>query len=99
MENSLPHFWKIKCLFMEKYLPFTTPMRNKFQIMKLGLILVGTAELNELFDAIIMQYRLILNFFKLEDAGMVLIRGAKEKGDVRSADLDNAFALGSSIKD
>ena len=76
---------------------FHTPMRNKFHIKKLGLILVGAAELPELFDAVITQYRLILNFFKLEDAGMVLVRGAKEKGDVRSEDLVKAFKLGKSI--
>ena len=76
---------------------FHTPMRNKFHIKKLGLILVGAAELPELFDAVITQYRLILNFFKLEDAGMVLVRGAKEKGDVRSEDLNKAFKLGKSI--
>lgn len=59
-----------------------TPMRNQFKIKHMGLILVGAAELPELFDSIIAQYRLILNFFKLEDIGMVLARGAKEKGDV-----------------
>ncbi len=76
-----------------------TPMRNRFHIKRLGLILVGAAELPELFDAIITQYRLILSFFKLEDAGMVLVRGAKEKGDIKSEDLDKAFVLGESIKD
>ena len=75
-----------------------TPMRNRFHIKKLGLILVGAAELPELFDAIITEYRLILSFFKLEDAGMVLIRGAKEKGDVKDEDLNKAFILGESIK-
>lgn len=40
--------------------------------------LAGAATLPELFDAIITQYRFALNFFKLEDAGMVLERGAKE---------------------
>ena len=75
-----------------------TPMRNRFHIKKLGLILVGAAELPELFDAIITEYRLILSFFKLEDAGMVLIRGAKEKGDAKDEDLNKAFILGESIK-
>ena len=50
-----------------------------------------------MFDAIITQYRLILRFFHLEDAGMVLVRGAKDKGDVREEDLDKAFRLGRSI--
>ena len=75
------------------------PMRSRFNIKKLGLILVGAAELPELFDAIITQYRLVLRFFKLEDAGMVLIRGAREKGEVKDEDLAQAFQLGESITD
>ncbi len=74
-----------------------TPMRNRFNIEKLGLILVGAAELPELFDSIIAQYRLVLNFFKIEDAGMVLVRGAREKGDLKEKDLDKAFNLGKSL--
>ena len=72
-----------------------TPMRNDFKVKKLALILVGAAVLPELFDSIKIQYQLVLNFFKLEDAGMVLVRGAKDKGDVRKTDvLDEAYQLG-----
>ena len=74
-----------------------TPLRNSFNIKKLGLILVGAATLPELFDAIITQYKLVLNFFKLEDAGSVLVRGAKEKGEVSEEDLKKAFELGKSL--
>lgn len=74
-----------------------TPMRNLFPIKKLGLILVGAAELPELFDSIITQYRLVLNFFHLEDAGMVLVRGVREKGAVKEDDLKNAYDFGRSI--
>ncbi len=49
----------------------------------LALLLVEAAELPELFDAIKLQYQLILNFFHLEDAGMVLVRGVKDKGDIK----------------
>ena len=62
------------------------PRRDTFNIKKLAMILVGAATLPELFDAILMQYKLVLNFFKLEDGGTVLVRGAKEKGDVRQGD-------------
>ena len=48
-----------------------TPMRNDFPIRKLGLILVGAAELPDLFDPIILQYRMILRFFHLEEARVV----------------------------
>ena len=74
-----------------------TPKRNQFHIKKLALILVGAAQLPELFDSIISQYRLILSFFHLEDAGMVLIRGARDKGVVTDEDLEKAYKLGMSI--
>lgn len=75
-----------------------TPMRDEFAIKKLALILVGAAEIPALFDPIIMQYRLVLNFFHLEDAGMVLVSGTKDIGDVRKGNgLQQAFELGKSI--
>lgn len=74
-----------------------TPMRNSFHIKQLGLILVGAAELPELFDSIIRQYEMILNFFSIDDAGKVLVRGAREKGDVTDDDLTSAFRFGQSI--
>ena len=78
---------------------FHTPMRNEFPIKKLALILVGAATLPELFDSIKLQYRLVLSFFHLEDAGMVLVRGAKDIGDVKNTDgLDRAYKLGISIE-
>ncbi|MDE7433391.1 MAG: flavodoxin family protein [Lachnospiraceae bacterium] len=76
-----------------------TPMRNEFSIKKLALLLVGAAELPKLFDAIKLQYQLILNFFHLEDAGMVLVRGVKDKGDINgNAALKETYNLGLSIK-
>lgn len=76
-----------------------TPMRNEFKIKRLALILVGAATLPELFDSIKIQYRLILNFFHLEDAGMVLVQGVKDKGDVNNSDgLQKAYELGKSME-
>ena len=75
-----------------------TPMRDTFRIKKLALLLVGAATLPELFDAIKVQYRLLLNYFHLEDAGMVLVRGVRDKGDIKNTDaLDEAYALGQTI--
>ena len=52
----------------------------------------------ELFDAIKLQYQLILNFFHLEDVGMVLVRGVKDKGDIKgNLALKEAYDLGRSI--
>jgi multimeric flavodoxin WrbA len=76
-----------------------TPMRNEFHIKKLALLLVGAATLPELFDPIKLQYQLILNFFNLENVGMVLVRGVKEKGDILRTDaLKEAYNLGLSIE-
>ena len=73
------------------------PARNMFKMKKLGMILVGAATLPELFDSILVQQKLILNFFHLEDAGTVLVRGAREKGAVSRGDLDRAFEFGRSM--
>lgn len=75
-----------------------TPMRNTFNIKKLGLLLVGAAELPNLFDPILMQYQMVLDFFKLDSIGMVLVRGVKNIGDIEnSSSLKKAYELGTSI--
>lgn len=76
-----------------------TPMRNEFQIKKLALLLVGAATLPNLFDAIKLQYQLVLEFFHLESIGMVLVRGVREKGDIEgNVALKEAYDLGVSIE-
>ena len=41
---------------------------------------------------------LCVNFFHLEDCGKILVRGVKEKGDIKNANaLKEAFSLGTSI--
>ena len=73
-------------------------MRNEFHIKKLALLLVGAASLPNLFDAIKLQYQLVLDFFHLENIGMVLVRGVKEKGDIEGNEaLNEAYELGLSI--
>ena len=75
-----------------------TPMRNTFTVKKLALLLVGAASLPQLFDSILLQYKLTLDFFHLESIGEVLMRGVKEKGDIKNTDaLKIAFKLGASI--
>ncbi len=76
---------------------FHNPIRDSFHIKKMALILVGGASLPTLFDAILTEYQHCLNFFKMEDAGQVLVRGAREKGDVGSEDLKKSFELGCSL--
>ena len=75
-----------------------TPMRNTFHIKKLGLLLVGAAELQNLFEPILMQYQMVLNFFSLENIGSVLVRGVRDIGDIENNfALKDAYELGSSI--
>ncbi len=74
------------------------PIRDSFQISQMALIAVGAATLPELFDAILAEYRLCLNFFKLEDRGTLLVRGVKEKGEVAVTEyINQAKELGASI--
>ena len=75
-----------------------TPMRNSFAIRKLVLLLVGAANLPNLFDPILLQYKMILDFFHLQDCGKVLVSGVKDKGDIFGHPaLDEAYRLGQSI--
>ena len=77
---------------------FHNPIRDSFHIKKMALLLVGAATLPELFDAILTEYNLCLKFFNLEDAGKILVRGVKDKGDIKNTDaLNEAYMFGCSI--
>jgi len=77
---------------------FHNPIRDSFHIKKMALLLVGAASLPELFDAILTEYNLCLKFFNMEDAGKVLVRGVKDKGDIKNTDaLNDAYMFGCSI--
>ena len=75
------------------------PVRNTFGIKRLGLLLVGAAELPDLFDSILSQYELVLRFFKLDSIGTVLVRGVKDVGDIDgNPALEEAYELGASLR-
>ena len=77
---------------------FHNPIRDTFHIKKMALLLVGAATLPELFDAILTEYNLGLKYFNIEDAGKVLVRGVKDKGDIKGTSfLEDAYQLGISI--
>ena len=77
---------------------FHNPIRDSFHIKKMALLLVGAATLPELFDAILAEYNLCLKFFSIEDAGKVLVREVKDKGDIMGTSfLEDAYQLGTSI--
>ena len=77
---------------------FHNPIRDSFHIKKMALLLVGAATLPNLFDAILTEYNLCLKFFNIEDAGKILVRGVKDKGDIKGRHfLEEAYQLGTSI--
>ena len=77
---------------------FHNPIRDTFHIKKVALLLVGAASLPELFDAILTEYNLCLKFFNIEDAGKVLVRGVKDKGDIKNTNaLNEAYQFGLSL--
>ena len=77
---------------------FHNPIRDSFHIKKMALLLVGAATLPELFDAILTEYNLCLNFFDIEDAGKVLVRGIKDKGDIKGTHfIEDSYQLGASL--
>lgn len=76
-----------------------TPMRNTFHIKKPGLLIVGAAQLPNLFDPILIQYQMVLDFFKLESIGTVLVRGVNDIGDIDgNSALKEAYDMGVSIE-
>ena len=92
------YFYSISAQFKAVIDRFHNPIRDTFHIKKMAILLVGAASLPELFDAILTEYNLCLKFFDIEDAGKVLVRGVKDKGDINNTDaLNEAYTLGLSI--
>lgn len=76
-----------------------SPIRNGFKVKELALLLVAADTIPEVFDSILVQYRSVLNYFHLADAGKILVRGVGEKGAIRgNPALEEARALGASIR-
>lgn len=77
---------------------FHAPVRDAFGIRYAALLAVGAATLPDLFDPMLMQYRMALRFFGLEDLGAVLADGIRGKGDIAGDPaLERAFELGRSL--
>lgn len=60
---SLVYFYGISAQLKAVVERLHTPMRNKFKIKKMVLLLVAGAALPSVFDSIKVQYQLILDFF------------------------------------
>lgn len=75
-----------------------TPMREKFKIKKMALLMAGAASIPNLFDAVKVQYQMVLDYFKIENAGMVLADKVKDKGDILgNKALEDAYNLGKNL--
>ena len=71
---------------------------DRFHIQKLALLLVGGATLPTLFDAILCQYQMILDYFRLSDGGRVLVSGVRAPGEIAGhPELQAAYALGKNL--
>lgn len=75
------------------------PVRDTFKIKQIALLCAAASSKPQVFDAIKKQYELLCDFFDLEDVGMVLAGGQKEKcGEAIRPYTDLAFQLGKSIR-
>lgn len=75
------------------------PIRNDFKISRLGLMLVGAASRPDLFDAVKLQYEMLLQFFNLESIGELCVPSVKDKGDVKKTTaVLKAYEWGKSLK-
>jgi len=75
------------------------PARNVLKVKKLGLLLVAADTLPAVFDAIKLQYQLILAYFHLENVGEVLAYGVEAVGDIKGKPvLEEAYLLGREVK-
>lgn len=75
-----------------------TPMRNTFTVKNMALLLVAGASLPQVFDSILVQYKLVCDFFNLNDLGKVLVSNVREKGAIKdNPSLNEAYNLGLNI--
>lgn len=75
-----------------------TPLRKSFNIKSLALLLVAGSSKPFVFDSIIKQYELILDYFHFEDKGRVLVGGVNDKGTIaQREELQQAYLLGKNI--
>ena len=77
---------------------FHTPARKNFKIKKVALLLTAGSSKQSVFGAIVRQYELIVDYFKFEDKGRILVGGVNDKGAINGREeLNQAYLLGKSI--
>jgi multimeric flavodoxin WrbA len=85
---------QLKCLIDRLH----NPIRNGFQVKKLALLAVCADTKQSVFDSVKVMYRSVLEYFSLEDGGIITAFGVKDKGDIHdSSSLEEAKKLGETI--
>jgi multimeric flavodoxin WrbA len=75
------------------------PARSELKVKKLGLLLVAADTLPTVFDAIKLQYHLILDYFHLQNIGEVMAYGVEAVGDIKGKPvLEDAYLLGKQVE-
>lgn len=57
----------------------------------------GASKEEDMFEVLKLHYASLISHFHLEDAGMVLVSGVREKGELSDKDIKAAYELGLSI--
>lgn len=60
------------------------PTRNDFHIKKAALLAVGANGNPKAFDGLIEQFKLTLDFFKIENGGILTVGSVNNKGDIEN---------------
>lgn len=75
-----------------------TPLRKSFSIKNLALLLVAASDTPSVFEPAISQYNIILDYFKLNNVGVITVGGVFNIGDIaQKSALNDAFNLGASM--
>ena len=71
------------------------PVRNSFKVKKLVLLAVCADISDKVFDSVKTMYKSVLNYFSLQDGGIISVSGMENKGDIiNSTALNEAYMLG-----
>lgn len=85
---------QLKCLIDRLH----NPIRNTFKVKKLALLAVCADSIPTVFDSVKIMYRSILDYFGLEDGGIITVFGVENIGDmIDNPSLNEAEALGERI--
>lgn len=85
---------QLKCMIDRLH----NPIRNTFKVKELVLLAVCANTIPTVFDSVKSMYHSILSYFSLTDAGMIMVPGVSDKGDILGHPaLTEAHKLGESF--